>query len=126
MQLHISPRDGTPIYQQIANQIKYQAASGRLEAGRQLPTVRKLAEQLTVNPNTVARAYRELEAAGVLTTRRGSGTFVAEGGSPLARREKVRILHDRIDLLLAESRQMGVDLETLLQWVRERDQHLSS
>ena len=65
MQVHISSSDGVPIYQQIVNQIKYLAASGRLFEGEQLPPVRKLAEQLLVNPNTVARAYRELEGDGV-------------------------------------------------------------
>jgi GntR family transcriptional regulator len=66
VQLHISPRDGVPIYLQIVNQIKYLVAAARLAAGEELPPIRTLAEQLLVNPNTVARAYRELEAAGIL------------------------------------------------------------
>ena len=73
MQLKISLRDGTPIYLQLINQVKYLVAAERLAPGEALPSVRKLAEQLVINPNTVARAYRELEAAGVLTTRRGAG-----------------------------------------------------
>ncbi len=121
MQIHISPHDGVPIYQQIVNQVKYLTASGRLTAGEQLPPVRKLAEQILVNPNTVARAYRELESAGVLTTRRGAGVFVAEGVSPLSRREQTRILHERLDQLLAEARQMDVDVETLVKLLRQRD-----
>ena len=67
MQIHISPTDGLPIYLQIVNQIKYLAACGRLAPGEELPSIRALAEQLVVNPNTVARAYRELELAGVVT-----------------------------------------------------------
>jgi len=78
MQIHISLDDGVPIYLQIVNQIKYLVASGRLVSGEQLPPVRKLAEQLLVNPNTVARAYRELESARVLSTRRGTGVYVCE------------------------------------------------
>ncbi len=121
MQIHISPHDGVPIYQQIVNQVKYLTASGRLAAGEQLPPVRKLAEQVLVNPNTVARAYRELEQAGVLSTRRGAGVFVAEGVSPLSRREQNRILNERLDQLLAEARQMDVDIETLVKLLRQRN-----
>jgi GntR family transcriptional regulator len=120
MQVRISDQDGVPIYVQLINQVKYLVASGRLQRGEQLPPVRKLAEQLLVNPNTVARAYRELEREGVVTSRQGSGVFVADGVSPLARREQNRILLERIDTLLTEARQMGVDAETLIQLVRQR------
>ncbi|MGD9853499.1 MAG: GntR family transcriptional regulator [Planctomycetaceae bacterium] len=124
MQIHISPHDGVPIYQQIVNQVKYLTASGRLTAGEQLPPVRKLAETLLVNPNTIARAYRDLETAGVLSTRRGSGVFVAEGVSPLSRREQTRILNERLDQLLAEAAQMGVDVETLVKLLRQRSRKM--
>ncbi len=120
MSLYISAGDGVPIYQQIVNQVKYLAASGRWPAGRRLPPVRRLAEQLLINPNTVARAYRELEAAGVVVTRRGAGVFVAEGVSPLAKREQNRILNERIDLLLTEAQQMNVDLETVVRLLYQR------
>ena len=90
LQIHISPNDGVPIYLQIVNQVKYQVASGRLEPGEELPPIRVLAEQLVVNPNTVARAYRELEQAGVVTKRRTAGTYVSDTGSPLARRERLQ------------------------------------
>ena len=124
MQVRISDQDGVPVYVQLVSQIKYLVASGRLAPGEQLPPVRKLAEQLVVNPNTVARAYRELESEGVVTCRRGAGVFVADGVSPLARREQNRILAERVDVLLAEARQMNVDLETLVALVRRRDQLL--
>lgn len=126
MQIHISSSDGVPIYQQIVNQVKYLTASGRLTAGEQLPPVRKLAEQILVNPNTVARAYRELESAGVLTTRRGSGVFVTEGVSPLSRREQNRILNERLDQLIAEARQMDVDIETLVTLLRQRNKKMET
>lgn len=126
MQLRVSASDGVPIYLQIVSQIKVLVAARRLEVGAQLPPVRKLAEQLLVNPNTVARAYRELEAAGVVTARQGAGVFVAEGGSPLDRRAQQRRLHERIDMLLAEASQMGVDVETLAGWVRERGRRMGS
>ena len=73
----LDPKSGVPIYRQIQDQIRYGIASGRLRPGEQLPTVRALAVDLAVNPNTVIKAYTELERQGVLTTEQGSGTFVA-------------------------------------------------
>jgi GntR family transcriptional regulator len=121
MQIHISPHDGVPIYLQIVNQVKYLVASGRLEPGEELPPIRVLADRLVVNPNTVARAYRELELAGVVTKRRTSGTYVSGGGSPLAERERRRILCERIDALLAEARQLDVPTPDLIDLLCERD-----
>lgn len=121
MQLHISASDGTPIYLQIVNQVKYLVASGRLEPGEELPAIRALAEQLVVNPNTVARAYRELEVAGIVTKRRTTGTYISATPSPLARRERIRILSQRIDLLLAEARQMDVSIDELIDLLHERN-----
>jgi GntR family transcriptional regulator len=118
--VRISDQDGVPIYVQLVNQIKYLVSSGRLQAGEQLLPVRKLAERLLVNPNTVARAYRELEREGLVTSRQGAGVFVADGVSPLARREQNRILLERIDMLLTEARQMKVDVETLIKLIQQR------
>ena len=120
MRIHISPSDGVPIYLQIVRQIRYLVASGRLKRTQQLPSVRSLAEQLLVNPNTVARAYRELESAGVLSTRRGAGVYVSDNVSPLARREQNRILTERIDALLAEAHQMNIDLDKVIQLLQQR------
>jgi GntR family transcriptional regulator len=126
VQLHISSHDGVPIYLQIVNQVKYLIASGRLEAGEELPPIRTLAEQLLINPNTVARAYRELEIAGVVTKRRTAGTYVSDTRSPLARRERLKIVTERVDALLAEARQMNIDTEVLLELIQERDQAMQS
>jgi GntR family transcriptional regulator len=120
VQLHISANDGLPIYLQIVNQVKYLVASGRLKPGEELTPIRVLAERLLVNHNTVARAYRELEAAGVVEKRRTAGTYVSDQGSPLARRERIKILTERIDALLAESRQMGVAFEDLAKLMQQR------
>jgi GntR family transcriptional regulator len=122
MQLHISQSDGVPIYLQIVNQVKYLVASGRLAPGAELPPIRVLATQLVVNPNTVARAYRELELAGIVAKRRTAGTYVSAAGSPLARRERLKILTGRIDALLAEARQMNIDTDTLVDLLRQRDE----
>lgn len=125
VQIHISPSDGVPIYLQIVNQVKYQVASGRLAPGEELPAIRNLAEQLVVNPNTVARAYRELETAGVVEKRRTAGTYVSENGSPLARRERLRILTERVDALLAEARQMNVPVNDVVELVQQRDEAMN-
>jgi GntR family transcriptional regulator len=122
VQLHISSHDGVPIYLQIVNQMKYLVASGRLEPGAELPPIRSLAEQLLINPNTVARAYRELELAGIVTKRRTAGTYVSHSTSPLARRERFKIVTERIDTLLAEARQMNIDTDELIELMRERDE----
>ncbi len=124
MHIHISPHDGVPIYRQIVNQIKRQVASERLKAGDELPSIRHLAQQLLINPNTVARAYRELESAGILLSQRGSGTRVSGNGSPLSREEKMKILGERADTLIIEARQLGVELGEVVELVRRQDDEL--
>lgn len=124
MDIHISPSDGVPIYLQIVNQVKYLVASGRLAADEELPSIRALAERLTVNPNTVARAYRELELAGVVHKRRTAGTYVSDVGSPLALRERRRIISERIDALLAEARQLGIRMDEVIELIHRRDEIL--
>lgn len=126
MDLRISTSDGVPIYLQIVNQIKYLVASGRWATDAELPAIRVLAERLLINPNTVARAYRELEQLGIVEKRRTAGTFVAAAGSPLARRERLRILTERIDALLAEARQLGVTTDDAIDLLRQRDTALDS
>lgn len=120
MQIHISTNDGVAIYLQIVNQIKSLIASSRLSAGDELPPIRTLAAQLVINPNTVARAYRELETAGLVEKRRTAGTYVSEQGSPLARRERLRFLSERIDALLAEANHLNVDLDELQKLITQR------
>src|SRR5438094_4853027 len=126
MHLHISPNDGVPIYLQIVNQVKYLVASGRLEPGEELPPIRTLAEQLLINPNTVARAYRELELAGVVTKRRTAGTYVSDTTSPLARRQRLKIVTERVDALLAEARQMNIGTDDLVELIHERDEMMQA
>jgi GntR family transcriptional regulator len=124
MQLHISTGDGVPIYLQIANQVKYLVASGRLSPSDEIPPIRVLANQLLVNPNTVARAYLELERAGVVVKRHGSGTYISDSGSPLARKERLKILSQRVDALLAEATHMQVPAEDLIKLIKDRHQSM--
>ena len=120
MNLRINPKDGKPVYRQIMDQIRLMIASGRLKPGEELPTVRGLAQTLIINPNTVARAYRELEQVGVLYTRQGSGTFVATHGTPLSRETCDRLIGERIDALLGEAQQLGYSLKDITDLVKER------
>ena len=121
MQIHLSKNDGVPVYLQIVRQVQYLVAAGRLAPDQELPPIRVLADRLVINPNTVARAYRELETAGVVYKRGTAGTYVSAAGSPLARRERLKILTGRIDALLAEARQMDVDTEEVIHLLRQRD-----
>jgi GntR family transcriptional regulator len=120
MRLHVSVKNGVPIYVQLVTQIRQLVASGRLPVGTELPTIRTLAEQLLVNPNTVARAYRELEQSGVVTARRGLGTVVSDAGSTMGKKERTERLRDKVDGLLAEAGQLGFEFEELMQLMRTR------
>jgi len=113
--------DGVPIYRQIVNQVKYLVASGLLQPGEELPPIRTLALQLKVTPNTIVKAYGDLETAGVIHKRRGSGTFVSEVRTQhVALRERRRVIEQRIDALLAEAHQLNFTAEEILRMVRER------
>jgi GntR family transcriptional regulator len=126
MQIKISPTDGVPIYLQIVNQVKYLIASGRLAPSEEIPPIRVLAQQLLINPNTVARAYLELEREGVVSKKHGSGTYVSETASPLARRERLKILQQRIDALLVEASHLGVDFDELSGLLKQRRQLINA
>jgi GntR family transcriptional regulator len=119
--ISINLADGVPIYRQIVNQVKYLVASGLLMPGEELPPIRTLALQLKVTPNTIVKAYGELEISGVIHKRQGSGTFVSEGRpQQVALRERRRVIEQRIDALLAEAHQLNFSAEDILRMVRER------
>ena len=121
MDIAINLADGVPIYRQIVNQVKYLVASGLLQPGEELPPIRTLALQLKVTPNTIVKAYGELETAGVIHKRQGSGTFVSEGRpQQVALRERRRVIEQRIDGLLAEAHQLNFTPDDILRMVRER------
>ncbi len=120
MDISINLTDGVPIYRQIFNQVKYLVASRLLQPGEELPPIRTLALQLKVTPNTIVKAYHELEAAGVIQKRHGSGTFVSDERPQLAVRERRRVIEQRIDSLLAEAHQLNFTTEDILRMVRER------
>ena len=120
LKLSLQPNSHTPIYRQIAQQVTDRALGGGLEAGEQLPSVRQLAHSLLVNPNTVARAYRELERDGVVVARPGSGVYIADQKNRFRDRHRKRMLHDNVDRLLEQARNVGVSLAELQALIVER------
>ena len=120
MLLRIDPLAAEPLFEQIAFQVKAAVARGELEASDRIPSVRELAKDLAINPNTVARAYLELERAGLVNKRHGSGTYVSDGGSPLKRAERLKLLTHHSDALLAEARHLEIELDELIDLIRQR------
>jgi GntR family transcriptional regulator len=101
--------DTLPIYDQVVRQIKFVIAGGILKEGELAPSVRELARELTINPNTVARAYRRLQDEGILASVRGTGLAVAAAASDRCRQERVELIRSRLEQVLAEARQSRID-----------------
>lgn len=120
MKWHVNPHSGVPIYVQLEQQVKTAIAAGVLQEGDRLPTVRELALALTINPNTVARAYRELERAGFIDTTPGRGTYVkAVQAPPMPVQERRRRLAALAEVMVAEARALGFGDDEVLEVVRE-------
>jgi GntR family transcriptional regulator len=112
--LTVDPRSGVPIYLQVIEQIKRSVAIGILQAGEQLPTVKQLALDLTINPNTVAKAYRELERDGVIETAPGRGSFVRGNGAiETTRTAAADVARDVITSAVREVKSIGVSAEQI-------------
>jgi len=105
----IDPANGLAIYDQIVRQVKFAIADEALPPGTFVPSVRELATSLAVNPNTVARAYRELQSEGILATVRGTGLEVAPQAPKTCRQERVKLVRERIRAVLLEARQSQLD-----------------
>ena len=130
MWLPIDPRSPKPVYQQVVDAVKEAVAKGMLEPGDRMPAVRELACQLTINHNTVARAYQELERDRVIEVLRGRGTFIAASRPRPDRDDRVRAVAARIRELLIEAHHLQMTEEELLElfqvtlreWRQERRQ----
>jgi GntR family transcriptional regulator len=109
---------GVPVYRQIIDQVRGGVASGALSVGDQLPTVRQLAVDLSVNPNTVVRAYRELELGGLLETHQGTGTFISEQKVRGGEQERARQLARIVDDCVARAGAAGFKVEDLIEQLR--------
>lgn len=120
MQYSIRPATGVPIYQQLRDQIAAGIARGKLRPNERLPSVRDLSQTMVVNPNTIARAYTELEREGLLYTRPGLGVFVAEAPAPASKKVRRERLQKSLDALLVEAVQLGCSSDELMELVAER------
>jgi GntR family transcriptional regulator len=118
MLISINPKSALPIYHQIAEQIRRAVAAGKLQPGEQLPSVRDLATQILVNPNTVARVYRDLEQEGLLETRRGQGTYIAAAAAALAEPERKKLITEQLKKTVQEVRHFGLSPEAALEIFR--------
>ncbi|MFZ2146691.1 MAG: GntR family transcriptional regulator [Sedimentisphaerales bacterium] len=116
MQFRIDNASDRPVYQQIIDQIKRDIALGRLIKDEKLPTVRQLAGQLAINPNTIAKAYRQLEQEGIIVTKAGAGAFVANLDSNLSRSVRKKLISEELERIAVEAYHMQIDGQTLLEW----------
>ena len=116
-------KSGVPFHRQIVDQIRYGIASGWLLPGEQLPTVRDLAVQLEVNPNTVRKAYSDLELLGILNTEQGTGTFVGDQQVEIGEVEKHRMLEQICDELVARGHQYNLTLRDIVEHLQGRLNH---
>ena len=116
MQFRIDNGSDRAVYLQITDQVKRDIALGRLAREERLPTVRQLAQQLAINPNTIAKAYRQLEQEGIIVTRSGAGAFVAGLDSALSRAVRRKLICDELERITVEAFHMQIDRQTLAEW----------
>jgi GntR family transcriptional regulator len=116
MQFRINNASDRPVYLQIIDQVKRDIALGRLAKDERLPTVRQLAQQLAINPNTIAKAYRQLEQEGIIVTKAGAGAFVANLDSSLSRTVRRKLICDEMERIVVSAFHMQIDKQTLTEW----------
>jgi len=126
LEFRIDSKSGVPLYRQIIEQVKFAIARGDLQSGNQLPTVRQLAVDLSINPNTVIRAYKELEIEGLLETHQGSGTFVTNERPQVDQLERQRMLDQILTEMLARASSYGLSLDQVLEGLKQRKEGSSS
>jgi len=124
LEFSLDPTSGVPYYKQIIHQIEMAIADGRLKTGDQLPTVRGLAVELSLNPNTVARAYSELEIRGIVTTQQGSGTFISDKRIELTEVERERVLMELLRQLVSKANAYGFSLPELIKGLQDLEKTL--
>ena len=126
MLIQLNFKSGKPVYLQVVDQIKSAAASGALQPGEPLPSIRPLAEQLRLNRNTIAKAYAELESQGVIETIAGKGCFVTQNNSPLKKAVREKMLADEIDAAIVQAHHLQVNEKDFLELVKDRLQVFAS
>lgn len=120
MRIQITTGSRVPIYRQVVDQVRQQVAGGALPVGQPIPSVRALANELVVNPNTIAKAYAQLVRDGVLESQQGRGYFVAPRREIYSSKERRRRLEEVMDPFLAEAMTLGFDPDQILQAVEKR------
>jgi GntR family transcriptional regulator len=120
MLLQVNYKSSKPVYLQVVDQIKAAAASGMIQTGEPLPSIRPLAEELRVNRNTIAKAYTELESQGIIETIPGKGCFVKPNNSPLKKEVRRKLLTEEIDQVIVQAHHLQVLPGEFLNLVRER------
>src|SRR3954463_12404539 len=120
MLFQINYKSGKPVYLQVVDQVKAAAASGTIQSGEALPSIRPLAEELRVNRNTIAKAYAELESQGVIETIPGKGCFLKENNTPFTKQIRHKLLLKEIDQAVVTAHHLQIDPETFLKLVKEQ------
>ena len=116
MQIQINNTSNRAVYQQIIDQVKRDIALGRTKKGEKLPTVRQLAAQLVINPNTIAKAYKQLEQDGIIVTKAGAGAFVAEFNSSLSKSVRKKLLCVELERVIVDAVHMQIEKNKLVEW----------
>ncbi|MBY8913068.1 GntR family transcriptional regulator YtrA [Bacillus sp. YC2] len=117
--IQIDPRSSTPIYEQIIQQMKELCLKGIMKPGDKLPSVRELATIIIANPNTVSKAYKELEREGMIETLRGRGTYISENAKTTLVEGKMTMIKEQLKKLIIDAHYAGVELEKLQEWIKE-------
>jgi GntR family transcriptional regulator len=120
MILQVDFKAGKPVYLQLADQIRYAAASGKLRPGEPLPALRPLAEELRINRNTIAKAYAELESQGIIETIHGKGFFLKKNNSHFSEPVRQKLLLTEIDEAVVTAHHLQIDRDQFLELVKER------
>ncbi len=120
MRFHLNFKAGKAVYLQLVDQVRVAAASGAIQAGDPLPSIRPLAEELRVNRNTIAKAYAELESQGVIETVAGKGCFVRQAGSPLRKDVRRKLVAERIDDAVIHAHHLQIDRPDFIRLAEER------
>jgi GntR family transcriptional regulator len=124
MLLNLDPRSNTPIWEQVVHQIKELILREVLLPEDKLPSVRELSSSILINPNTVSKAYQELERQGIIETLRGKGTFVSASIIPRADEQKIGALELQLKQLVIDASYLGVDQAVLISWIKKYAEEL--
>ncbi|MFD1735554.1 GntR family transcriptional regulator [Bacillus salitolerans] len=122
--IHIDPRSSTPIYEQIIKQFKELCVKGIIKPGEKVPSVRELSTMIVANPNTVSKAYKELERVGILETLRGKGTFVSEVFQMTMDEEKAIMIKEQLKEIVIDALYTGINIEDIQIWLSEIQQEM--